>query len=522
MINLKIYYLFFLLLLAIALSFSTYIVSSSPVEKVTLVRFAELVWIKVEAQIPQTLMATRECDIALSIKVIEVDGTLRRLFIKGIRITIGDGYVEYVPDKPLEFKRVGDEVEVVVKVSPRVFASNLAPGDVKETVVKVDFAYYVEGADVKGDEVIEAGLYTVFGNIPVRIIVPKTYVYVQPEVNVTYEPSYIINFTVRVWIEGEGYVENVRVEIKDVPVQCYLLTTGKMSVGESKVLWTVMNVTKLGILVQEEYDGTVTVTAITPWGYIYEYDYPLKLKLLKVRRVTASVPNRVIAYAYTPISLSLTPKPEKGEVVRISVSLDGKRIYTTTYPAQYLPLATESGVVKLTLSSDLQAPTFITQRVEVDKVSPSLSVTFSPRTKRVRVEVKPLFVNSRVLVAVTDEDKNTVFIQSISDASLSKRATTVNGVLTALGYTSITIPELKPGKYTIKVEYNTPLGSTSQSVKYVVKETSVIEQVSSYLSFIPIPKPFNLILIVAIVVFVVTSLIIALRRKRVEEENSEL
>ena len=527
MINLKIYCLFFLLLFVITLSFSTYIVSSSPVEKVTLVRFAELVWIKVSATFPSELVAIKYYNISISVKLIEVDGSLKRFFIKGIRVTIGNEYVEYVPDKPLEFKKVGDTYDIKVQITPKFFASNLVPGDIKETVIKIDFAYYVEGLDTKGGEIIEAGLYTVFGNIPVRIIVPKTYVYVQPEVNVTYEPSYIINFTVRVWIEGEGYVENVRVEIQNIPVQCYLLTTGRMLAGETKALWTIMNVTKLGALAQEEYDATILVHAITPWGYVYEYTYPFKLKLLKVRRVSASLPNNVIAYAYTPISISLIPEPESKEVVTISVSFDGEPVYTTTYPAQFLPLALSEGIglVKIALFSELQAPTFVTWKIKAVKVKPELNVAFSPLSRSLSIEVRPLFVSSRVIVSVMDKEGNTVFLHSIPESALSKSQTLIGEIPVLKGHKTISLPELKAGEYTIRVTYSTPLGSVSEDIKYTVEPKSLVEQLASSLSFIPLPTPLNLIFIVGIMSALVVSIVVVLLRKRKkaseEVESSE-
>jgi len=460
----------------------------------------------------------------MSIKLIETEGSIKKFFIKGVRVTIGSEYIEYVPDEPLEFKNVGDSYNITIKIVPRFFASNLAPGDVKDTVIKIDFAYYIEGINVKGVEVIESGLYTVFGNIPVRIIVPKTYVYVQPEVNITYEPSYIINFTVRIWVKGEGYIENARVEIVNIPVQCYLLTTGRMAVDEEKVLWTIMNVTKLGALVQEEYDGVISVYALTPWGYVYKYVYPLKLKLLKVRKVTASLPESVIAYAYVPVSISLTPKPESREEVRVSVSFNGETVYSATYPVQYLPLALSEGKgkVKITLSSDIQAPIFVLKEVKSVKVMPELSVLVSPSTRSLSIEVKPLFMNSRVIITILNKDGDVVYTHSIPDASLSKSRTLIKNIATFKGFTTISLPELEAGEYTIKVTYDTPLGSVSQDLKYTIKSEGILEQLALALSFIPLPKPFNVFLVIAVIVTLVCSItLILLRRRRKELEEVE-
>jgi len=517
--------LFFLLL--VSPLFLT-LVSCSPVnvaQKVALIKFADIVWIKVSVLVPQSLVATDEYNISLRVRVVEVDGSLSKFIIKGIKVTIGNEYVEYVPDKPIELKDIGDEGGATIEISPRIFALNLAPGDVKDTSIKIDFAYYLEGKDIKDNEVIESGLYTIFANIPIRIVVPRTYVYVQPKLIISYEPSYIVNFTVRIWVEGEGFVENVKVEVSGAPVQCYLMTTGRLCAGESKVLWTIMNVTELGMLAEEQYSPVISVYATTPWGYVYKYTYPLRLKLLKVRRVSASLPESVIAYAYAPVLISLTPKPEAKERVIVTVSFNGEPVYSTTYPTQYLPLAFSegTGLVKITLSSEEQAPASILWKISAIRVKPGLNVMFSPASRRLSIEVRPLFVNSKVAISVIDKEGNVVFVQSIPESALIKSQTSVEGVITLKGSVTIRLPELKAGEYVVRVTYDTPLGSVSEDLKYTVKGEGLLDQLSSALSFIPLPAPLNLALVVIIIATTVACVMIALskRRKAKGEEEGE-
>ncbi|RLE77574.1 MAG: hypothetical protein DRJ56_02065 [Thermoprotei archaeon] len=492
------------------------------VTKVTLIRFADIAWVRVAASFPEQLVATRRYNITLDIKLIEVDGKLKKLLIKGIRVSIGSEYIEYVPDEPLSLTKVGDSRRVNVTIAPRFFASEMSPGDVRDATLKVDFSYHLEGTRAGGEEVIESGLYAVFASLPVRVVTPKTRVYVQPRVVTTYEPSYIVNFTVRVWVEGEGFVENVRVEVRGAPVQCYLLTTGRLEVGESRVLWTIMNVTELGPMAPERCRPSVLVTAVTPWGYVFSYTFSFTLELLKVRRVSAQVPDKVIALAYTPVKLSLEPAPEAKEEVTVLVSCDGRRLREVRYrPTIHVPLAPSPGLheVRLTAYSKLQAPTSVTKVVEAVTVAPQLRVAAIEATESVRVEVLPLCAGSEVVVTVTSSEGGTVMEARLTDEQMSVAPATINGIEAAKGVAYVSLRGLGPGEYVIKVTYESGLGSVTRTLTYVVRRASPLEQLERFLSIIPLPTPMLLGVIAAAVAIPVAYAVLSRRRAEEVEEG---
>ena len=494
------------------------------VTKVTLIRFADIAWVRVAASFPEQLVATRRYNITLDIKLIEVDGRLRKLLIKGIRVSIGSEYIEYVPDEPLSLAKVGDSRRVNVTIAPRFFASEMSPGDVRDATLRVDFSYYIEGTRASGEEVIESGLYAVFASLPVRVVTPRTRVYVQPRVATAYEPSYVVNFTVRVWVEGEGFVENVRVEVRGAPVQCYLLTTGRLGVGESRVLWTIMNVTELGPMAPERCRPSVLVTAVTPWGYVFTYTFSFTLELLKVRRVSAQVPDKVIALAYTPVRLSLEPAPEAKEEVTVSVSCDGRRLREVRYgPTIHVPLAPGPGLheVKITAYSELQAPVSVTKVVEAVTATPRLSVAAVEATKSLRVEVLPLCAGSEVVVAVTGSEGGTVMEVRLADEQMSVVPATINGIEAAKGVAYVSLRDLGPGEYVIKVTYESGLGSVTRTLAYVVRGASPLEQLEGFLSIIPLPTPILLGVIAAAVAIPVAYVVLSRRRSEEEVEEGE-
>ena len=74
------------------------------IAKSTLVRFVDFVWVKVSASLPSRLVATSEHEVVLRMRVVEVEGELEKLYIKGIRVTLGSQAIEYVPDEPILLK----------------------------------------------------------------------------------------------------------------------------------------------------------------------------------------------------------------------------------------------------------------------------------------------------------------------------------------------------------------------------------------------------------------------------------
>ena len=343
--------------------------------KSTLVRFANFVWVKVSATIPSELVATSEHEVTLRMRVVEVEGELEKLYIKGVRVTLGSQTIEYVPDEPILLK-LHAEREVRVKIEPSFFAANMLPGDVKVEHMQIAFSYFLQGETAQGRKVADSGLYKAFANIPVKVVAPTLHFYVQPKVIEVMEP-YMLNFTIKVWLEGEGYLENVKARIEGVPVQCDLLTTGRMNAGEERTLWTIFNISELGPLAANRYTARISVEATTPWGYTFKRSYSFTINTLKVRSVEAEIPSTVIAYAYTPVRLLLKPPPPEDEKVFITVYSGGKQIFTCTYPTEYLVFSVNEGVVpvKVVLQSEEQAPAILHIKLSAVKIAPEISVS---------------------------------------------------------------------------------------------------------------------------------------------------
>ena len=482
--------------------------------KEALVKFGDVVWVKVSVEVPEELVATREYEVPITVRVVEVDGELEKFFVKGLKIKLGSSVMEYVPDKP-EMLTAGGVKEFRVKLEPRFFAAQMAPGDVNYEDMRIDFAYYLEATRGEGaQEVIESGLYTVFASIPVKVVAPRTYVYVQPRLNVTYEP-YVVNFTVRIWVEGEGFIENARVEVKGAPVQCYLLTTGRMEAGESRLLWTVMNVSELGPFAQDRYNVILTVAAVTPWGYTYTYSYPLKLELKKLRRVEAQVPSVVAAGALFPMRISLTPPPGKGETVSVTIAWRGRQVYSGPYRSLiYAAVDGEGeGVLTVRVSSNKYAPATTRLRVKAVKVEPKLTAGLSGDA--VYFRVTPLIAGSTVEVKAVDENGAVVFSRLFPAESLSKAPVSVEGASATSG-TGSAVLDLEPGRYTVMVAYRTPLGVKSTAFGYEVASRGPLGPLSALADLIPLPFPLNLAMIAAPVAGGVAGAVALLagRRKR--------
>ncbi|MEM0119496.1 MAG: hypothetical protein QXO64_06165 [Thermofilaceae archaeon] len=484
--------------------------ASAPViQKEALVRI-NVVWLKVAVQIPSELVATEEYSIPVRLMVTEVDGDLRAFYIKGLRFTIDTSVMEYVPDNPLSLT-LGREVTLTVKLAPRFFAAQMVPGDVKDTSLRIDISYYLEATPKGGGgTTIESGYYSVFASIPVRAIAPRTYFYVQPSMNETYEP-YLIRFYVNVWVEGEGFVENARAEVSGAPVQCYLLTTGRIRSGERRRLEFIINVSELGPFARRQYNVQLEVTAVTPWGYTYRYVYPLTLTIRPLREVAVSAPSLAAANALTPITVSLKPPPEQNEQVILSVYWGERLIYSGSYSRTIhvtLPEGEETLTVRV--ESNVYAPSVGKARVRATSVEPRVSAQIVDTVLYFRVA--PVYQEGRVDVRVVDESGNTVLVRSTPATSLSYTSTSVSGATTVEGYGSIML-DLSPGRYTVLVTYSTGSASKATSLQYTVPGAQ------TPLALLPLPLP--ILVVVAGGVLGVTLAILLLRRRRGGGEEVE-
>jgi len=284
-----------------------------------------------------------------------------------------------------------------------------------------------------------------------------------------------------------------------------------------------MNVTELGPMAPERCRPSVLVTAVTPWGYVFTYTFSFTLELLKVRRVSAQVPDKVIALAYTPVKLSLEPAPEAKEEVTVSVSCDGRRLREVRYrPTIHVPLAPGPGLhkVKITAYSKLQAPASVTKVVEAVAATPRLSVAVIRATKSLRVEVAPLCAGSEVVVTVATSEGAVVMEVRLSDEQMSVLPAAVDGVETAKGVAHVSLAALRPGEYVVKVTYESGLGSVTRTVAYVVEGAGPLEQLERALSIVPLPTPILLGVIAAAVAIPVAYVILS-RRKPEEVEEGE-
>ena len=478
--------------------------------KTSLIRISS-VWLKITVNLTNELYALNKYNVSLKLKVIEAENPFT-LYIKGIKFIIGTTTYEKVFDTPLTFTEVGDEHEVSVTLKPEFYASGLCPGDIKDTHMKIELAYFLE-EHIKNEVHTVSGLYTVFTSIPIRIIVPKTYVYVQPKIITKYEPCYIINFTVRVWVVGEGYVRNVKVVVRGAPVQCYLLTTGKISAGESRILWTIMNVTELGILTKEYYGVNIEVLAETPWGYIYDYSYRATLHLLKVRELQVKIPNKVIANAYTPVRLSLNPQPSPRERLYFEVYSDGKLLSSGVYN-RLIYMVVPPGIhrIKVKVYSSTQAPAIYETTVESIGVKNAILRAYLT-DNILHIIIVPLYKDSYVIVEVYS-DEQLINRYTIPTSYFAKSGTLINDIPTTQGTYSLVLSKLK-GKCRICVRY----ANQYTTLTYTAQE-SMFEKFLEMLKVIPLPYPLNIvILILLIAVIIIVILLVILRAKTKKSEK---
>ncbi|MEM2187556.1 MAG: hypothetical protein QXT37_11305, partial [Thermofilaceae archaeon] len=430
--------------------------------------------------IPSELVATEEYSIPVRLMVTEVDGDLRAFYIKGLRFTIDTSVMEYVPDNPLSLT-LGREVTLTVKLAPRFFAAQMVPGDVKDTSLRIDISYYLEATPKGGGgTTIESGYYSVFASIPVRAIAPRTYVYVQPSMNETYEP-YLIRFYANVWVEGEGFIENARAEVSGAPVQCYLLTTGRIRSGEKRRLEFIINVSELGPFARRQYNMQLEVTAVTPWGYTYRYVYPLTLSIRPLRGVSVLAPSLASANALIPITVSLDPPPDRDEQVSVNVYWGQRLVYTGAYSRiLYVTLPEGEGVLTVRVESSKYASSTARATVKTTIVEPRVSAHMVDTILYFRVA--PVYEGGRVEIRVIDEGGNTAFTTSVPTRGLSYASTTISGATAVEGSGSVTL-DLKPGSYTISVTYNTGTTSKAVSIQYTVPGAQ------TPLAALPIPLP---------------------------------
>ena len=439
--------------------------------KSTLVRFANFVWVKVSVTIPSELVATSEHEVTLRMRVVEVEGELEKLYIKGVRVTLGSQTIEYVPDEPMLLK-LHAEREVRVKIEPSFFAANMLPGDVKVEHMQIAFSYFLQGENAQGRKVADSGLYKAFADIPVKVVAPTLHLYVQPKVIEVMEP-YMLNFTIKVWLEGGGYLENVKARIEGVPVQCDLLTTGRMSAGEERTLWTIFNISELGPLAANRYTARISVEATTPWGYTFKRSYSFTINTLKVRSVEAEIPSTVIAYAYTPVRLLLKPPPAKDEDVYVTVYSNGRQVYTCKYPTEYLVLSVSEGIVpvKIVISSEEQAPTILRVKLRAIKTTPEVEASLARDT--LFIAAMPLMVSSRLTIKVYDEEGTVMLVKVVDSANLAKTRVIVDNILALSGTTMVKLNLNEAGKYIISIAYETPAGTVTHKLQYEVRAAAL-------------------------------------------------
>lgn len=459
------------------------------------------VWLKVSVQVPAELVATREYEIPVTIVITEVEGDLKVFYLKGLRFTIDTGSIEYVPDTPISLT-LGRVATLTAKLAPRFFAAQMAPGDVKDTSLRIDLSYYYEATAKTGEGMSDSGYYSAFASIPLRVITPRTYVYVEPSMNTTYEPNYIIRFFVDVWVDGEGFIENARATVTGAPVQCYLLTTGRMEAGERRTLTFSMNLTKLGPIARNQYNLQLEVTADTPWGYMYKYTYPITLSIKPIREVSVSAPSLAVANALTPIKVTLNPPPESGEQLSLSVYWGSRVIYTGSYSQTvYVALPEGEGTVTVKVESNKYATS--TGRTSVKTTTAEQSVSAYMSGSVLYFQVAPVYQNARVDVRVTDADGNTALSTSLPATSLSYQPTNLGGATAVMGTGTLPL-DLQPGSYTILVTYNTGTASKSTTVSYQVPGAQPA-------SGLPIPLPVIIVIVIAVVVVAVVLLIRRIR-----------
>lgn len=497
-----------LLTLLLVFSFSAYFspATAQPVTKESLVNIGP-VWIKVTVTLPTELVATDEYQVPVTILITEVEGAgLKVFYLKGLRITIGDtSTLEVVPDTPYSLSP-GRPVSLTVKLTPRFFASQMVPGDRKDTTIKIDLSYYFEMNDGSSS----MGFYSAFTSIPVRVIAPRTYVYVEPYLKTDYDPFYIVRFYVDIWVKGEGFIENAQAEISGAPVQCYLLTTGKMNVEEKRTLEFLMNVSKLGPFARSQYSVTVKVTAVTPWGYTYSYSFPLNLVIKPVRETKVNLPSTVVANTYVPVSFTLNPPLDKDEQATVSIMFENQPVYSGDFaPTVYASFPQGEGTVTVKIDSNKYSPSIVKLQVKSTTVQPRANLQVTANTLVIRVS--PLYTSSNVEVRVTDQSGATVLATTLPDTAFTKTPVTIEGAATSEGVATLPL-SLNPGNYKITVTYNTPAGQATASTSYTV-------QGAGGGTASPTPSlPILPILIIVVVVVIAVVLIVIIRRRRAETE----
>ena len=475
------------------------------VKKEALVKI-NLVWLKVSVSIPQELVATKEYSIPITVRITEVEGDLKVFYLKGIRILLDNSLLEYVPDTPA-LLRVGEVQTLDVKITPRFFAQQMAPGDVKDSSMRIDISYYSEVVSKDGQLAVDSGYYSVFASIPVRVVAPRTYVYVQPSLAEVYEP-YLVIFNVRLWVEGEGFIENARVEVSGIPVQCYLLTTGRVNAGESKIVSTLANITELGPFAKTRYSAEVKVTAVTPWGYVYTYSYPVTIEVRPLRKAQVSAPALAAADALTPISITLTPPQESGESITVAAYWNRQLVYSGGFsPTIYVTLPEGEGELVVRVESTKYTPATASAKVKAISVKPRVSAWLTGST--LQFQAAPLYPGSTVEVKVLDSSGNILASSVYPADALPRRAVEVDGA-TTVGVSGSHPLDLKPGDYTIVVTYNSKAGSVAAPpVPYQVSLAG-----PAGLGPLEVLLAQPILLVVIIAVPAVAVVIILIRRRR--------
>uniref|UniRef100_A0A7C4FC01 Uncharacterized protein n=1 Tax=Thermofilum pendens TaxID=2269 RepID=A0A7C4FC01_THEPE len=421
-----------------------------------------LVWLKVSVVVPQELVATKEYSIPVTVRITEVEGGLKVFYLKGIRILLDNSLLEYVPDTPVLLK-IGEAQTLEVKITPRFFAQQMAPGDVKDSNMRIDISYYSEVIK-DGQLQVDSGYYSVFASIPVRVVAPRTYVYVQPSLTEVYEP-YLVIFSVSLWVEGEGFIENARVEVSGVPVQCYLLTTGRVNAGEAKTVSTLANITGLGPFAKTRYNAEVKVTAVTPWGYVYTYSYPVTIEVRPLRKAQISAPALAVADAPTPVSITLTPPQEGGESITVAAYWNRQLVYSGVFsPTIYVALPEGEGELTVRVESSKYTPAMASAKIKTISAKPRVSAWVTGST--LQFQAAPLYPGSTIEVKVVDSAGNVVASSVYPADALPRRITEVEGATTVEVSGSHPL-NLGPGAYTVVVTYNSKAGSaTAPPVSY--------------------------------------------------------
>jgi len=494
-----------LVVFVVGLSLATLVVHGQAVHKEALVKI-NLVWLKVSVVVPQELVATKEYSIPVTVRIIEVDGELKVFYLKGIRILLDNSLLEYVPDTPV-LLRLGEVQTLEVKITPRFFAQQMAPGDVKDSSMRIDISYYSEVVSMDGRLAVDSGYYSVFASIPVRVVAPRTYVYVQPSLTEVYEP-YLVIFDVKLWVEGEGFIENARVEVSGIPVQCYLLTTGRVNAGETKIVSTLANITQLGPFAKTRYSAEVKVTAVTPWGYVYTYNYPVTIEVRPLRKAQVSAPALAVADALTPVTITLTPPQESGESLTVTAYWNRQLVYSGGFsPTIYVALPEGEGELTVRVESTKYTPATASAKVKAISVKPRVSAWLTGSA--LQFQAAPFYPGSMIEVRVLDSSGSVVASSMYPADTLPRRTVELEGA-TTVGVSGSYSLDLKPGTYTITVTYNSKAGSaTAPPVSYQVAPAgpAVLGPLGMLLT-----QPILLAVVIAIPA--AAAVILLLRRRR--------